>query len=132
MIKVHVFWEGHKILRNLHLIFDWHYIVYRTKVRWRFRQILWPSQRIWTLRKSITHLKALRTQISVLRLIFLRCCRILLFSSLRVLSRSLLDWWSIASLMLDKIRKKENWGSWNRNKKDSDNLHRKLTLFHNK
>ena len=21
-----IFWEGHKILRNLHLAFDWHYI----------------------------------------------------------------------------------------------------------
>ena len=25
-IKVQIFWEGHKILRNLYLIFDWHYI----------------------------------------------------------------------------------------------------------
>ena len=24
--KVHIFWEGHKILRNLHLTFDWHHI----------------------------------------------------------------------------------------------------------
>ena len=24
--KVHIFWEGHKILRNLHLTFDWQYI----------------------------------------------------------------------------------------------------------
>ena len=24
--KVRIFWEGHKILRNLHLTFDWHYI----------------------------------------------------------------------------------------------------------
>ena len=24
--KVHIFWEGHKILRNLYLTFDWHYI----------------------------------------------------------------------------------------------------------
>ena len=23
--KVHIFWEVHKILRNLHLTFDWHY-----------------------------------------------------------------------------------------------------------
>ena len=23
-VKVHIFWEGHKILRNLHLTFDWH------------------------------------------------------------------------------------------------------------
>ena len=25
-VKVHTFWEGHKILRNLHLTFVWHYI----------------------------------------------------------------------------------------------------------
>ena len=25
-IKVHIFWEGHKILQNLHLTFDWHNI----------------------------------------------------------------------------------------------------------
>ena len=25
-VKVHIFWEGHKILRNLHCWFDWHYI----------------------------------------------------------------------------------------------------------
>ena len=31
--------------------FDWHYI-HRTKVRWRFRKILWPSQNIWTLQAS--------------------------------------------------------------------------------
>ena len=41
--KVHIFWEGHKIVRNLHLA------LHRTKVRWRFRKILWPSQNIWTL-----------------------------------------------------------------------------------
>ena len=46
--KVHIFWEGHKILRNRHLTFDWHYI-HRTKVRLRFYKILWPSQNIWTL-----------------------------------------------------------------------------------
>ena len=23
VVKVHVFWEGHKILRNLHQLFDW-------------------------------------------------------------------------------------------------------------
>ena len=26
IVKVHIFWEGHKILRNLHLTFDWQYI----------------------------------------------------------------------------------------------------------
>ena len=25
-IKVHIFWEGHKILQNVHFTFDWHYI----------------------------------------------------------------------------------------------------------
>ena len=30
--------------------FDWHYN--RTKVRWRFRKILWPSHNIWTLYKG--------------------------------------------------------------------------------
>ena len=25
-VKVHIFWEGHKILQNLHYRFDWHYI----------------------------------------------------------------------------------------------------------
>ena len=24
--KAHIFWKGHKILRNLHLTFDWHYV----------------------------------------------------------------------------------------------------------
>ena len=24
--KVHIFWEGHKILQNLHQLFDWKYI----------------------------------------------------------------------------------------------------------
>ena len=24
--KLHIFWEGHQILRNLHLTFDWHYV----------------------------------------------------------------------------------------------------------
>ena len=43
-VKVQIFWEGHKILRNLHLTFD-----YSQKVRWRFHKILWPSQNIWTL-----------------------------------------------------------------------------------
>ena len=26
LCKVHIFWEGHKILQNLPLTFDWHYI----------------------------------------------------------------------------------------------------------
>ena len=40
-IKVHIFWEGHKILRNLHLTFDC-----MSKARWRFCKILRPSQNI--------------------------------------------------------------------------------------
>ena len=38
------------------------------------------------------YLKAFKTQILVFKLIFFKCCRILLFSSLRVLSRTRLDW----------------------------------------
>ena len=26
LIKGNIFWEGHKILQNLHLTFDWHYM----------------------------------------------------------------------------------------------------------
>ena len=43
--KVHLFWEGHKILRNLHLTFDYGTYL-QSKVRGRFRKILWPSQNI--------------------------------------------------------------------------------------
>ena len=43
--KVRIFWEGHDILQNLHLTFV--YLQYiQTKVRWRFRKMLWPSQNI--------------------------------------------------------------------------------------
>ena len=45
--KVHIFWEGHKIFRNLHLTFV--LCSASKKVRWRFCKILWPSQNIWTL-----------------------------------------------------------------------------------
>ena len=47
-IKVHIFWEGHKILRNLYLTFDYSTYI-QSKVRWRFCKIMWPSQNIWTL-----------------------------------------------------------------------------------
>ena len=50
--KVHIFWEGHKSLQNLHLTFDWHSIGQKY-LRWRFRKILWPSQNIWTLRSNL-------------------------------------------------------------------------------
>ena len=45
--EVHIFWEGHKILRNLHLTFVLCSVT-QSKVRWRFRKILWLSQNIWT------------------------------------------------------------------------------------
>ena len=46
-IKVHIFWEGHKILRNLHRRFDCYYMgqIYGGD----FAKNLWPSQNIWTL-----------------------------------------------------------------------------------
>ena len=55
-IKVHIFLEGHKMLRSLQSYF-W-LALHRTKVRWRFCNILWPSQNIWTLqtrRANIAH-----------------------------------------------------------------------------
>ena len=45
--KVHIFWEGHKILQNLPLTFDCMYC--SQKLGEDFRKILWPSQNIWTL-----------------------------------------------------------------------------------
>ena len=47
--KVHIFWEGHTILRNLHLTFD--YSTYSQKVK--KGEILWPPQNIWTLLRKI-------------------------------------------------------------------------------
>ena len=47
-IKVYKFWEGKNFLRDLNLTFDLHHIC-RTKIRWRFLKIWWPSQNIWTL-----------------------------------------------------------------------------------
>ena len=45
--KVHIFWEGHKILRNLPLTFD---RMYCSQKLWEdFAKFLWPSQNIWTL-----------------------------------------------------------------------------------
>ena len=45
--KVHIFWEGHKILRNLPLTFDPMYC--SQKLGEDFAKFLWPSQNIWTL-----------------------------------------------------------------------------------
>ena len=46
-LKVHIFWEGHKILRNLPLTFDRMYC--SQKLGEDFAKFLWPSQNIWTL-----------------------------------------------------------------------------------
>ena len=48
--KVHIFWEGYKILGNLHQLFVL-LTYFQSKNWWRFRKILWPSQNIWTLLK---------------------------------------------------------------------------------
>ena len=39
--KVQIFWEGRKVLQNLHLRFDAHYI--ESSVSWWFHKILWPQ-----------------------------------------------------------------------------------------
>ena len=44
-VKVHIFWEGHKLLRNLLLAFDCTTYM-RSKVRWSFHKMLWSSQNI--------------------------------------------------------------------------------------
>ena len=55
-VKVHTFWEGHKILRNLQSWFDRYYI--GQNLRWKFCKNLWPSQNIWTLcKRKETNLK---------------------------------------------------------------------------
>ena len=41
--KVHIFWEGHKILRNRSSPYFW-LALHMTKVSWRFRKTWWPSQ----------------------------------------------------------------------------------------
>ena len=53
--KVHIFWEGHKILRNLHLTFDCMYC--SQNLGEDFAKILWPSQNVWSLqlRKYLEH-----------------------------------------------------------------------------
>ena len=44
--KVHIFWEGTKFCEIFPLLLT---TVHQSKVRGRFRKILWPSQNIWTL-----------------------------------------------------------------------------------
>ena len=43
--KVHIFSDGHKVFAKSAPYF-WQ-AQHRTKVRWRFLKILWPSQNIW-------------------------------------------------------------------------------------
>ena len=50
--KIHIFWEGHKMLRIFTLLLS--YVVPVSKIRRRFRKILWPSQLcIWALPATI-------------------------------------------------------------------------------
>ena len=51
--NVHIFWEGHNIFAKSSPHF-W-LALHRTKVRWRFHKILWPSQNIWTLLLRLVH-----------------------------------------------------------------------------
>ena len=50
LMKVHISWEGYKILQNLHLTFV--LCSASQKVRWRFLKILWPFQNIRSLRPT--------------------------------------------------------------------------------
>ena len=55
--KVHIFWEGHKILRNFHLtsVLCTYVVPVKSKVKISQKPILWPPQNIWPLSKwSIT------------------------------------------------------------------------------
>ena len=64
--KVYTFWEGHTIMRNLHLTFA--LCSASQKYWWRFRKILWPSQNIWTLTVlTFTQSRKLRTLCFVVR-----------------------------------------------------------------
>jgi hypothetical protein len=53
-VKVHIFWEGHKIFAKSSPYF-W-LALHRTKVRWRFDKFLWPSQNIWTTEKFLRNI----------------------------------------------------------------------------
>ena len=48
--KVHIFWEGHKFLRNLHGRFV--LCSNGSNLRWRFHKTVLPSQNIWTLKAA--------------------------------------------------------------------------------
>ena len=54
-VKIHIFWEDHKILLKFHLAFDYSPCLQYTQsiIKWRFRKILWLSQNICM---NFTHL----------------------------------------------------------------------------
>ena len=54
LFKVHIFWEGHKILQNLPLTFDHMYC--SQKLGEDFAKFLWPSQNIWTLLYTMNYI----------------------------------------------------------------------------
>ena len=47
ILKVHIFWEGHKILRNLHQLFDWQYV--EQIIGGDFAKFCGLLRNIWTL-----------------------------------------------------------------------------------
>ena len=55
-LKTKIFWQSSYILRrpqNFAKSSPYFWLQYiESKVRWRFRKILWPSQNIWTLHQS--------------------------------------------------------------------------------
>ena len=87
LLKVHIFWEGHKNFAKSSPNFWLQYI--RSKVRRRFRKILWPSQNIWTLptlvfKKEMAYFLNLVTEnkseiCNTLFLVVLLICRISLW-----------------------------------------------------
>ena len=99
--KVHIFWEGHKILRNLHLTFDY------STYRWRFHKILWPSQNIWTL-LLLAHQKPIIRQTFLLGLMYIAIKQIaklwtrFAITRERCLRQNQLPWISLAYWMMNR------------------------------
>ena len=51
-IKVHIFWEGHKMFAKSPAFFDWY--KHQSKKGRDFAKFLWPSQNIWTLQRNLS------------------------------------------------------------------------------
>ena len=108
--KVHIFWEGHKSLRNLPLTFD--YSTYSQ--RGRFRKILWPSQYIWTLTQNWAYVGQPDSHINTIciNLSYLPKDQSLLFWR-----KNIENWWSFADMSQQGLhfskqiskRKKKNY-----------------------